>query len=226
MIELAHPVPEDSVLDVATGWGFVALAFAPLVRSVIGVDLTPEMVTLAKEVVRERGASNVDVQVADAEELPFGPGAFHLVTSRAAFDHLADPEKALREMKRVLDPGGRMVLYEFIAPSDLEKAHFYHEIEQARDPSHLWSSSLHEFEALFLKCGLLVQERVITLLKRDFDSWMSTVDRVGGKEEKVRHLLEESIHGDRAGLAPRLRGGKLTFTHRQVAWSLSPRGTG
>jgi ubiquinone/menaquinone biosynthesis C-methylase UbiE len=221
MIELADPVLKDTVLDVATGWGFVALAFAPLVRSVIGLDLTPEMVELAKKLAHERGDPNVEFRVGDAEDLPFDAGSFDLVTCRAAFDHLGNPEKALREMKRVLAPRGRIVLYEFVAPAALDKAHTYHVIESSRDPSHLWSSSIHEFEDLFWSCGLEEQGRVITLLKRDFDSWMSVIDADAETRKKVRMLLEDSMFGDRAGLAPRIRAGSLTFTQTCVAWQLS-----
>lgn len=226
LIELAEPSVKDIVLDVATGWGVVAFAFAPLVRSVIGLDLTPEMVELAQRLAVQKGVSNVEFQAGDADELPFNDGTFDLVTCRAAFDHLSDPEKTLREMKRVLDPKGRIALYEFIAPADPERAHFYHAIENTRDPSHLWSSSIHEFEELFWKCGLQEQGKVVNLLKRDFDQWMSSVDADEETAKKVRTLLESSIAGDRAGLAPRIRGESLTFTRTCVAWTLIPRSLG
>ncbi|HVR82746.1 MAG TPA: class I SAM-dependent methyltransferase, partial [Planctomycetota bacterium] len=209
----------------ACGWGFVAFAFSPLVRSITGVDLTPEMIELAKKLADERGVPNAAFSVGDAQELSFEPGSFDLVTCRAAFDHFDDPEKALRAMTRVLAREGRMVLYEFVAPADLQKAHFYHEIETARDPSHRWSSSIHEFEELFWKCGLEEGGRIINLLKRDFEAWMSGLDAQRETKEKVRGLIEDSIQGDKAGLAPRLRGGKLTFTHSCVAWLLSRRST-
>lgn len=224
MMDLAKPTMWDSVLDVACGWGLVSLAFAPHARSVTGVDLTPEMLELAKKVATQKGVSNVEFQIGDVENLKFDPGSFDIVTCRAALDHFSGPEKALREMKRVLSPSGRIVLYEFVAPADLEKAHFYHQIETSRDPSHLWSSSIHDFEALFIRCGLEERGRVINLLKRDFDAWMSS----GGTDKegvaRTRELIERTIPGDRAGLGPRIRGGKLGFTQTCVAWLLVPQG--
>ena len=71
MIELSKPQASDRLLDVATGWGFVALTFAPLVQSVVGVDLTPEMVTLARKVAADRGVKNVEYVEGDAEDLPY-----------------------------------------------------------------------------------------------------------------------------------------------------------
>jgi SAM-dependent methyltransferase len=223
MLELARPGPDDAILDVACGWGFVALAFAPFVRSIIGVDLTPEMVDLAKRLAQGKGVSNVDYRIGDAEDLPFGAGTFDLVTCRAAFDHLGDPEKALLEMKRVLAPSGRIVLYEFVAPALPEKATIYNKIEGCRDPSHLRSLTVLEYRNLIGKCGLEECGRVINLLRRDYETWMSVADASDPARQQVRALLLNSIKGDQAGLAPRLQGGVLSFTHTCVAWLLAPK---
>src|SRR5690349_15077467 len=80
LVELTRPQPDWIVLDVATGGGHTALAFAPHVRKVVATDLTPEMLAAAEPFVRERGVANVAFRVADAENLPFGEGEFDLVT--------------------------------------------------------------------------------------------------------------------------------------------------
>ncbi len=223
MIELAKPGAGESVLDVASGWGFVSLAFSPLVRSVIGIDLTPEMVGLANNLAQERGDKNLEYQIGDAEELPFSAGMFDLVTCRAAFDHFGDPEKALREMKRVLTPAGRIVLYEFVAPADPLKAALYNKIEMTRDPSHLRCLSVEEVRTLIRTCELEEAGRVVNLLRREFDSWISAASVGDEVRRQVRTLLVASIPGDRAGLAPRVQSGVLSFTHTCVAWLLTPR---
>lgn len=223
MIELAKPAAHEFALDVASGWGFITLAVAPLVHSVIGIDLTPEMVDLAKKLAKGSAVSNATFQVGDAEDLPFKAGTFDLVLCRAAFDHLGDPEKALREMKRVLAPAGRIVLYEFVAPAASDRAFFYNRIETARDPSHLRSYTVEQYRHFIRECGLEESGRVINLLKREFESWMSYADASDETRQEVGSLLLESIKGDRAGLAPRLQGGVLSFTHTCVAWLLVPR---
>jgi ubiquinone/menaquinone biosynthesis C-methylase UbiE len=222
IIDLARPTAGDYALDVASGWGFVALSVAPLLGSVIGVDLTPEMVDLAKKLAAGKAISNASFQVGDAENIPFASGTFDLVTCRAAFDHLSDPEKALQEMKRVLTPSGRIVLYEFVAPATPEKAASFNRIESARDPSYLRSLTVEEYRNLFKKCGLEERGRVVNLLKREFEAWMSYSDAGGETRRQVRSLLLEAIKGDRAGLAPRIQRGVLSFTHTCVAWLLVP----
>jgi len=223
MIDLANPNVSDRVVDVATGWGFVPLAFAPLVKSVTGVDLTPEMVALARKVALDRGVKNVDYVEGDAEDLKFGPASFEIGTSRFTFHHFADPERALREMKRVLTPDGRIVLYDYLASGDEKKAKRHNEIETARDASHVKMYSDREFQALFKKCGLAVRGKITTLMKRHFTHWMAFVDPTEAILKKTRKLMEESIEGNMAGLGARDRDGELNFTHTCVAWLLSPK---
>jgi SAM-dependent methyltransferase len=223
MIDLARPRPTDRVLDVATGWGFVPLAFAPLVQSVAGVDLTPEMVVLARKVASDRGVKNVEYTEGDAEDLRFGAASFEIVTTRFTFHHFGDAEKALFEMKRVLTPDGRIVLYDYLASSDEKKAKRHNEIELARDPSHIRMYTDREFHAFFKKCGLEVKGRIITLMKRHFSHWMSFVDPGEATLKKTRKLLEDSMGGDKAGLGVRERDGELQFTHTCVAWNLAPK---
>ena len=109
LVELADPRSEWRVLDVATATGHTALAFAPRVAAVVGLDLTPEMLPLAARLAEERGATNVAFTVGDVDDLPFG-GAFDLVTCRIAPHHFADIGRFLIETTRVLRPGGLLAV--------------------------------------------------------------------------------------------------------------------
>ncbi len=223
LIELAKPRAADRLLDVACGAGFVVLSFAPHVKSASGVDLTPEMVELARKGAAERGFANVEYVEGDAEDLRFGPASFEIVTCRLTFHHFSQPEKALFEMKRVLTPDGRIVLTDFLAPSDEKKADRLNEIESARDASHVRMYSDREFHALFKKCGLEVKGRIVTLWKRDFEPWMAFLDSGEAALKKVRKMLLDSVDGNKAGLGVRERAGLLTFTHTCAAWLLVPK---
>jgi SAM-dependent methyltransferase len=100
------------VLDVATGTGEPGLRAAQRVGSgrVIGLDLSAEMLETAEQRAREQGVANFETRVGDACALPFAQGSFDAVICRFGVMLVPDPELAVREMVRVLTPGGRLAL--------------------------------------------------------------------------------------------------------------------
>ncbi len=102
--------PYERVLEIGAGTGFFVLNLmqAGLAKSAVVTDISPGMVEVA---VRNGTGLGLDVtgQVADAETLPFGDGEFDLVIGHAVLHHIPDVELALREVLRVLRPGGRFV---------------------------------------------------------------------------------------------------------------------
>ena len=103
------------VLDLAGGTGEPALTVAGLVGgsgSVVASDFVPEMVATLEENVRQRGLTNVTCQQVDAEAIPFPDASFDRVSAIVSFHHTDDPGRALDEIRRVLAPGGRVVLHE------------------------------------------------------------------------------------------------------------------
>jgi ubiquinone/menaquinone biosynthesis C-methylase UbiE len=151
LVELARGKPTDRVLDVATGTGHTAFAFAPHVREVVATDVTPEMLAEGEQLKAERGIRNVEFRLADAYDLPFEDESFDLVTCRRAAHHFADIRRALREMRRVLRPGGRLVVDDRSVPEDdfvdatlnrLDWLHDHSHVRQYR-PSE-WQSMVQE----------------------------------------------------------------------------------
>jgi ubiquinone/menaquinone biosynthesis C-methylase UbiE len=100
------------VLDVGCGQGIDLVEYARAGASAIGIDLTPRHVELARSHVRALGLTAKVVQ-ADAECLPFADSSFDLVSSNGVLHHTPDMPAALREIRRVLRPGGqaRIVVY-------------------------------------------------------------------------------------------------------------------
>ncbi len=156
LVELARLRGDERMLDVATGGGHTALAFAPRVREVVASDLTPDMLAAAEEFVRERGAENVSYVQADAEDLPFADESFDLVTCRIAAHHFPDPESFVREAARVLKPGGRFLLDDNVAPEDPEMDEFMNRFEKWRDPGHVRAHRVSEWRAMIEGCGMTV----------------------------------------------------------------------
>jgi len=98
-----------TVLEVATGTGLVALKIASTADQVYAIDISPQMIDVAKKKAEEMGIDNVAFSVEDAYALPFGDGMFDSVICNNALHNMKQPEDALSEIKRVLKPDGRFI---------------------------------------------------------------------------------------------------------------------
>jgi demethylmenaquinone methyltransferase/2-methoxy-6-polyprenyl-1,4-benzoquinol methylase len=118
----------DAALDVCCGTGDLALALAGRVSpggSVVGCDFSEPMLDLAREKATRRGAANVRFEWADALRLPYDAGRFDAVTVGFGARNLADLDRGLREMSRVLREGGRLVILEITRPARAPLSTFY-----------------------------------------------------------------------------------------------------
>jgi ubiquinone/menaquinone biosynthesis C-methylase UbiE len=115
LVELAQPCPGERVLDVACGTGIVARTVAKRVGpagAVVGVDLNPGMLSVARSVVLTDSRSDAALQwqEADADKLPFPDKSFNIVYCQLGLQFFADRAAALREMHRVLTAKGKLAL--------------------------------------------------------------------------------------------------------------------
>jgi ubiquinone/menaquinone biosynthesis C-methylase UbiE len=111
------------VLDAGTGTGRMLELLAPHIVRGVGIDVSPEMLAIARERLARAGATNCQVRRGDVYRLPFADGelnsGFDAVLFHQVLHFLDDPQAALREAARVTKPGGRILIADF-APHDLE----------------------------------------------------------------------------------------------------------
>jgi ubiquinone/menaquinone biosynthesis C-methylase UbiE len=113
MLALASLAPGEHVLDLACGTGLVTLAAAESVGaggSVLGTDLSGEMIEVARQRAGEQRAANVTFQRMDAETLDLPDASFDVVLCSLGLMYVPDPQRAVREWLRVLKPGGRIAI--------------------------------------------------------------------------------------------------------------------
>ena len=123
---VANPRPGDRVLDIAGGTGDLGLAFAPKVAptgQVVHTDINEAMLREGRNRVLDQGHV-LPTLVCDAEQLPFADDHFDIVSVAFGLRNMTHKELALREMNRVLRPGGKLLVLEFskVAPP-LQKAY-------------------------------------------------------------------------------------------------------
>jgi demethylmenaquinone methyltransferase / 2-methoxy-6-polyprenyl-1,4-benzoquinol methylase len=188
--------PADSVLDVATGTGAVAIE---LVRqtgcSVVAVDQSPEMLAEAEHRVGAAGLSGrIQLVEAQAERLPFPDRSFDALTFTYLLRYVADPGATLRELARVVRPGGVVAMLEFGVPRGLW-----------RGP---WE--------LYVRAGLPLAGRILS------PGWHEVGSFLGGsiREFHERHpdlgaLWREAGIGDVRGRRLSLGGGLVVWGRRE-----------
>jgi len=106
------------ILDIATGTGDLAIAALKLhPDSVVGVDISEGMIRVGKQKIIARGCQDIiSLQTADSEDLPFEDNQFDAITVAFGVRNFESPKRGLKEMQRVLKPGGRLVVLEFMMP--------------------------------------------------------------------------------------------------------------
>lgn len=114
VVALAAPREGARALDLATGTGDIAFALAARGARVVGVDITPRMIELAR--AKDAGGARGTFLVGDMLALPFPSASFDIVTAGYGLRNVPDLAAAIREIARVLRPGGRFVSLDFNRP--------------------------------------------------------------------------------------------------------------
>jgi ubiquinone/menaquinone biosynthesis C-methylase UbiE len=214
LVQAVRPQPGARVLDVATGPGYVAAAFAEAGCEVVGLDLTPAPLTLAEQMRAARGLTNLRFQLGDAEHLPFAEQTFDIAVSRYALHHCEDPQRVLTEMARVCHLQGTVVIQDLIVSEFPARAAYQNHFEQLRDTSHTRALPLSEFLALFTACGLEVEQVITDRLTQALETWLTNAHTSPERAAQVRELIAQDEHQDLSGTQPFRRQEAIYFYQR------------
>jgi ubiquinone/menaquinone biosynthesis C-methylase UbiE len=202
LVALSQAVPDMRMLDIATGGGHTALAFAALVNEVVASDLTPAMLIKAEEHIRAQGVSNVRFEVADAEHLPFQNSEFDLATCRIAPHHFPDVPGFLSETVRVLKPGGLFLMQDHVLPADPEAASIVDAFEHLRDPSHNRAYSRSIWLAMFDRAGFSVEHVEEVVKRHNFIAWSERQGNPPETQQALLDMLQTASESVRVWMAP------------------------
>jgi SAM-dependent methyltransferase len=184
--EFVLPRGDERALDVGTGAGALALALAPLVREVIGVDRVPELLALARE--RATAFGNVELIEGDATLLPFPASSFDLTATMRTLHHVPRPELVLAELTRVTRPGGRMLVVDQLGHVDPLEALAVDRFERARDSSHARLLPEIDLRHLFEANGLVLLRERYDDERRELDAYLDLAGCEGADRERALAL--------------------------------------
>ncbi len=201
---------DERVLDIGTGVGHTAVAFAPRVSEVVALDLTAAMLDEARGLASRRGVDNVRFEQGDAMALPFPDDSFDVVTCRVCAHHFEDPAAAVREIARVLRPGqasgagqpqrasqpseagGTLLLVDSVSPEDPAQDTFLNCIEVLRDPSHVRNHSLSQWQQMLADAGLASECLNVWRVPLEFQDWVERMRTPQLECQQLRSLFKKA----------------------------------
>ena len=141
LVDAAGKGPFNRVIDLGTGTGRILSLFAPLACEAEGLDLSHQMLTVARANLAKAGAVNARVRQGDVNATPFEDNSADLVIVHQVLHFLEQPSRVIAEAARILRPNGRLLVVDF-APHTLEflrQEHGHHRLGIRHEDMTLWS---------------------------------------------------------------------------------------
>lgn len=180
---------DAAVLDLGCGAGHLSFAIAPQVRSVTAYDLSADMLEVVREEAARRGLSQIATRQGRVEELPFADESFDWVCTRYSAHHWTGIRGAIAEARRVLKPGGTLIVVDVCSPQNPLLDTHLQAVELLRDGSHVRNYTWPEWKSMLTEQGFQVRAPHFWKLPLDFAAWVGRMKTPPLHVEALQSLL-------------------------------------
>ncbi len=198
LMDMLQLRPGMNCLDMATGTGFTAIELARMCGKVTAIDATEKMLSEAVMNATKAGYTGIEFMERMVESTWLESGFYDVVTCRRAAHHFFDKGAVLREVMRVLKPGGKMGLVDMVVP-EADNSDLLNRIERVRDPSHVGAEKISNWINLASKAGFRIIETRETQEVYGVEAWMAPVSTSGEAFKQVKEILEAAAAEDLSG---------------------------
>lgn len=211
----------ERALDVSTGAGHTAGLLAQKYHSVVALDLAFGMLIACRNLY---GVQDISLIQGDAENIPLQNDCFSFVTCRIAPHHFTDVKSFVREVKRVLTPGGRFILIDSTVPGDEKIDRFINEMEALRDPTHVESYTKENWRAILESESFEIIDMRSFRKRHDFSSWLNRTSPSPERAGALEKMLVESSSSVKQYLDLEVRGRKvIAYTDEKTIFHVKKR---
>ncbi|WP_061708090.1 class I SAM-dependent methyltransferase [Pseudenterobacter timonensis] len=193
--DLLAAFPRAHLLDLGCGAGHASFVAAQHVAQVTAWDLSSQMLEVVSRAANEKGLHNITTRQGYAEALTLEDSSFDVVISRYSAHHWHDVGQALREMKRVLKPGGMVIIMDIMSPGHPVRDIWLQTVEALRDTSHVRNYSSGEWLSMLTEAGLIAQSVITDRLPLEFSSWVARMRTPEALSKAIR-LYQQSASAE------------------------------
>lgn len=196
LLSLVENSGYNKILDIGTGTGYLAFPLAERfpAASVCGIDIAEKIVMNNNAIVKEKGIPNLTFEVFDGLKYPFSDGSFDLIVTRYAFHHFPNAVDAIRQMKRILVKGGRVLISDPVR-NEKDENRVIDSFMKVKKDGHIQFYSSNELDELFTGNGFMKERQVITDMKFPFarlDEYIQIYDTIADKDKSLYNIINDN----------------------------------
>ncbi len=181
-----------SVLDLGCGAGHASFALARGgAGRVVACDPAAPMLEVVRREAAARGHTRIETLAGPAECLPCGNAAFDCVVTRYSAHHWPDVRRAVREVGRVLKPGGTLIVIDVLSPETPLLDTVLQTVELLRDRSHVRDYRESEWREMFRSAGFSEPAALRWKLPMQFDAWVARIGTGAARIRALQAVLDE-----------------------------------